>query len=77
MAPVSVLEEGSCALKSCDLKKIRCLYDKICKELHESKRFFIKEGEHISLLKEKNRLSRCHLSTWCLPKVAKDFIPLR
>ena len=77
MASVSELEEGSQTLKSYNLERINSLYEKLSFEIANQESSFIKEGDHFRLLSERKGLSRCHLATWCLPKVAEDFIPLK
>ena len=74
MALVCVLEEGSKLLRSKNLENISDFYSKLLKGIFKNK--FVKEGEHLKLLREQ-LLSRCYLSSWCLPSGAKDFIPLR
>ena len=61
MASVNYLEEGSCALKSGNLKDIKSLYDRLYEEVFVNRIVqFICEGEHFSLVRDRVKLSRCH-----------------
>ena len=76
MASVSVLEEGLIDLESNELERIQLFYENTLDSLFKGSNF-LKEGEHLKLLKNKKGLSRCYEAAWCLPKVAEDLIPLR
>lgn len=78
MAAISVLEEGSCALKSGNIVRIRNLFDRLSSEFSDSSDNFLNVADHLKLVNERKGLSRCHEVSWCLPKVIeKDLIPLR
>ena len=64
MASVSVLEEGSCALKSGNIEIVKSLYERVSNEIKSVKH--LEEGDHLRLLKNKGGLSRCFEVGWCI-----------
>ena len=52
---VSYLEEGSCALKSGNLERIKTLQARLIKEIFGFNSKFIKEGEHFTLLRNREK----------------------